>query len=99
MIVQSDSADGKSTDMTFTLPESELKRALSILEKAKEEIGYQSLLSDSDVVKISVVGVGMRTHVGVARKMFKALSDKGINVQVISIQLFLSTMRTKKALH
>ncbi|CCZ22008.1 aspartokinase [Acetobacter sp. CAG:977] len=84
MIVQSDSADGKSTDMTFTLPESELKRALSILEKAKEEIGYQSLLSDSDVVKISVVGVGMRTHVGVARKMFKALSDKGINVQAIS---------------
>lgn len=84
MIVQSDSADGQSTDMTFTLPESELSRALSILEKSKSEIGFHSLLSDSDVVKISVVGVGMRTHVGVARKMFKALSEKGINVQAIS---------------
>lgn len=84
MIVQSDSPDGRSTDMTFTLPESELKRALEILETAKEKIGYHSLLSDSDVVKISVVGVGMRTHVGVARKMFQALSEKGINVQAIS---------------
>ncbi len=84
MIVQSDSPDGRSTDMTFTLPESELKRALEILETAKEKIGYHTLLSDSDVVKISVVGVGMRTHVGVARKMFQALSEKGINVQAIS---------------
>lgn len=84
MIVQSDSPDGQSTDMTFTLPESELKRALEILETAKEKIGYHNLLSDCDVVKISVVGVGMRTHVGVARKMFQALSEKGINVQAIS---------------
>ena len=84
MIVQSDSPDGKSTDMTFTLAESELKKALDILESSREAIGFNSLLSDSDVVKISVVGVGMRTHVGIARKMFQALSERGINVQAIS---------------
>ena len=84
MIVQSDSPDGKSTDMTFTLAESELKKALDILETSREAIGFNSLLSDSDVVKISVVGVGMRTHVGIARKMFQALSERGINVQAIS---------------
>ena len=84
MIVQSDSADGTHTDMTFTLPESELTRAMSVLEKNKEDIGYRSVLSDSNCVKISLIGVGMRTHTGIAQRMFEALSEKGINVQTIS---------------
>ena len=84
MIVQSDSADGTHTDMTFTLPESELARAMAVLEKNKEDIGYRSALSDANCVKISLIGVGMRTHTGIAQKMFEALSEKGINVQTIS---------------
>jgi len=84
MIVQSDSPDGTHTDMTFTLPESELSKALGVLEKNKGEIGYRSVISDADCVKISLIGVGMRTHTGVAQRMFEALSEKGINVQTIS---------------
>lgn len=84
MIVQSDSPDGTHTDMTFTLPESDLNRALAVLEKNKADIGYRNVISDSDCAKISLVGVGMRTHTGIARKMFEALSAKGINVQTIS---------------
>ena len=84
MIVQTDSADGTHTDMTFTLPESELSKALAVLEKNKADIGYRSAISDSDCVKISLIGVGMRTHTGIAQRMFEALSEKGINVQTIS---------------
>lgn len=84
MIVQSDSPDGTHTDMTFTLPESEIGRALSVLEKNKADIGYRDAIADSDCAKISLIGVGMRTHTGIAQKMFAALSAKGINVQTIS---------------
>lgn len=84
MIVQSDSPDGTHTDMTFTLPESDLPKALAILEKNKDSVGYRNIISDSDCAKISLIGVGMRTHTGIARKMFEALSEKGINVQTIS---------------
>ncbi len=84
MIVQSDSPDGTHTDMTFTLPESDLNRALAVLEKDKADIGYRNVISDSDCAKISLIGVGMRTHTGIAQKMFEALSAKGINVQTIS---------------
>lgn len=84
MIVQSDSPDGAKTDMTFTLPESELARAIATLEKNKDKIGFKSLTSDTDCAKISLVGVGMRTHTGIAQRMFQALSEKGINVQTIS---------------
>ena len=84
MIVQSDSPDGTHTDMTFTLPESDLPRALNVLEKNKESVGYNNVISDSDCAKISLIGVGMRTHTGIAQKMFQALSEKGINVQTIS---------------
>ena len=84
MIVQSDSPDGTHTDMTFTLPEADLNRALAVLEKDKADIGYRNVISDSDCAKISLIGVGMRTHTGIARKMFEALSAKGINVQTIS---------------
>ncbi len=84
MIVQNVSEDGQKTDMTFTVPRGDLQRALTLLEEKKEEIVYERMISDSDVVKISVVGVGMRTHAGVAATMFKALAEKGINIQVIT---------------
>ncbi len=84
MIVQTDAADKQSTDITFTLPELDLPKAREILENMKDELGFTTLVSDTDIVKVSLVGVGMRTHVGVAQKMFQTLSDKGINIQAIS---------------
>ncbi|MCR9257989.1 MAG: aspartate kinase [Alphaproteobacteria bacterium] len=84
MIVQNVSEDGKSTDMTFTLPRGDLDRAVAVLEKSRADIEYERLIADADVAKISVIGVGMRTHTGVASTMFAALAERGINVQVIS---------------
>ncbi len=83
MIVQNVSADG-TTDLTFTIGRTDLPRAQAVLEANRGDIGYAELLSDPDVAKISVVGVGMRSHAGVARTMFSALAAKGINIQVIS---------------
>jgi aspartate kinase len=83
MIVQNVSADG-TTDLTFTIGRTDLPRAQATLEAHRGAIGYAELLSDADVAKISVVGVGMRSHAGVARTMFSALAAKGINIQVIS---------------
>ncbi len=84
MIVQNASDDGSSADLTFTVGKADLERALEIIKLNQETLGYQTLLFDSDVVKVSVIGVGMRTHAGVAKKMFETLADKGINIQVIS---------------
>ena len=84
MIVQNISEDGKSTDMTFTVGKADVARAVKVLEEAKGALNFQRLLSGSNVVKVSVIGVGMRSHAGVAQRMFKALADKGINIQVIS---------------
>ncbi|PHS78641.1 MAG: aspartate kinase [Rhodospirillaceae bacterium] len=84
MIVQNVSDDGKSTDMTFTVTMGDLDRALEIVRAHAKDFGYREILSDADVAKISVIGVGMRSHAGVAQKMFQALADKGINIQVIS---------------
>jgi len=84
MIVQSASEDGTSTDVTFTVPEDDLQRAVRVLETNKEEMKFRDLVYTAGVVKVSVVGVGMRSHAGVARKMFDTLAEKGINVQVIS---------------
>ncbi len=84
MIVQNVSADGKTTDLTFTVGKADMERALKMIEAAKAEFGYQRLISDNDVVKVSVIGVGMRSHAGVAQRMFKTLAEKGINIQVIS---------------
>ena len=83
MIVQNLGADG-TTDMTFTVGRADLPRARDILEKQKEAIGYEAGIADPEVAKISVVGIGMRTHAGVASTMFRALAEKGINIQVIS---------------
>jgi len=84
MIVQNVSADGKKTDLTFTVSRSELPRALDAIEKARDHIGYRDITSDADVAKVSIIGIGMRAHPGVAKTMFGTLSEKGINVQVIS---------------
>jgi len=83
MIVQNVSADGL-TDMTFTVGKSDLPRARGALDATRPQVGYADLLTDPDVAKISVVGVGMRSHAGVASTMFRALADKAINIQVIS---------------
>ena len=84
MIVQNVSPDGKKTDLTFTVGRNELANALAAIEKARDVINYRDITSASDVAKISIIGIGMRAHPGVAQTMFRTLSEKGINIQVIS---------------
>ena len=84
MIVQNIAHDTGRTDVTFTVPASELPRALGVLEAARERLGIGGVLSDSNVCKVSVVGIGMRSHAGVATTMFRALGERGINIQAIS---------------
>lgn len=84
MIVQNVSLDGSSTDITFTVPRTDLARAVDRLERAKADLKFAEVQSDTNVAKISVIGVGMRSHAGVALKMFETLAAKGINIQVIS---------------
>ena len=84
MIVQNVSEDGRTTDLTFTVARSDLDRTVAVLDDCRQSLGFQGLKPDSDVVKISVIGVGMRSHAGVAQQMFQTLADKGINIQVIS---------------
>src|SRR5271157_4604226 len=84
MIVQNVSEDGRTTDLTFTLPRTDLERAVAVLEERRAMLGFAALKPDSNVVKISVIGVGMRSHAGVAQQMFQTLADRGINIQVLS---------------
>ncbi len=84
MIIQNIAKDKGETDVTFTCPQADLARTQSLLEERKEQIGYYRLIADSKVAKVSVVGVGMRSHAGVAATMFQALADRGINIQAIS---------------
>ena len=84
MIVQNVSQGGKTTDLTFTVSKAELDRAMKVIEGSKGTIKYATLSPDPNVVKVSVIGVGMRSHAGIAQRMFKALAEKGINIQVIS---------------
>ena len=84
MIIQNVGRDKGETDVTFTVPQADLARAQALLEDKREEIGFNRLITDSRIAKISVVGVGMKSHAGVAATMFKALSDRGINIQAIS---------------
>ena len=84
MIVQSVSGDGEATDLTFTVTENDLQHAVDTLRSRQDELGCDDILFDSDVVKVSVIGVGMRSHAGVAQTMFGTLAEKGINIQVIS---------------
>ena len=84
MIVQNVAHDSGNTDVTFTVPGAELTRALDVLEQSRGSIGYEKVLSDTRVCKISVVGVGMRSHAGVAATMFQALADRKINILAIT---------------
>ena len=84
MIVQNVSESGDSTDMTFTVTKGDLVRAEKVLADRKPDLKYAAMLSDPNVVKVSVIGLGMRSHAGVSQRMFKALAEKGINIQVIS---------------
>ena len=84
MIVQNVSEDGKTTDLTFTVGQADLNLAVEVLETRKDKIGFQKIVADAELVKISIVGVGMRSHPGVAQTMFNALAKKGINIKVIS---------------
>ncbi len=83
MIIQNETEDGRKTDLTFTVPENDVEKSQEAL-KAASDIEFNNVITDENVVKISVVGVGMRSHAGVAATMFKTLADKGINIQVIS---------------
>jgi aspartate kinase len=84
MIVQNISPTGDTTDLTFTVSEADLQRAVAVIEEHRASIGYSEVRSDANVVKVSVIGVGMRSHAGVALRMFKTLAERGINIQVIS---------------
>jgi aspartate kinase len=84
MIVQNVSADGTATDVTFTVTRGDLDRAVAVLEKICEDLKVKTLVPDPSVAKVSVIGVGMTSHAGVANQMFHVLADKGINIQVIS---------------
>ncbi len=103
MIVQNVSGDGQATDLTFTVPRDDLAPALELVEAKRGELGFERVIGDPEVVKISVVGVGMRSHAGVAMRMFSALAEKGINIQVIStseikISVLVSDAYTELAL-
>jgi aspartate kinase len=102
MIVQNISEDGRKTDLTFTVAATDLQRALDVLRDRKDTIRYKDLRGDTDVVKVSVIGVGMRSHAGVAAEMFQALADKQINIQAIStseikISVLLGAAHTEAA--
>jgi aspartate kinase len=83
MIVQNIAEDG-TTDLTFTVTKADLARTVKTLEERRKNLGFAALKPDPNVVKISVIGVGMRSHAGVAQLMFQTLAEKGINIQVIS---------------
>lgn len=83
MIIQNVSEDG-CTDLTFTVPETDLKRALEVVKEVVSQIGAEDFRDDKDIVKVSIVGVGMRSHAGVAAKMFSVLASEGINILMIS---------------
>jgi aspartate kinase len=84
MIVQNVSESGDTTDMTFTVSKADFERAKQVIEGQRNQVRFAGMIADSNVVKVSVIGVGMRSHAGIAQRMFKALAEKGINIQVIS---------------
>ena len=85
MIIQVVSDDQATTDITFTVPAADYERARAVLEKARENVGFASIAGATDVVKVSAIGIGMRSHAGVAARAFKALSEKGINIRAITM--------------
>jgi len=83
VIIQNISKDGY-TDLTFTVPKSEIRGALALIKPVADDLGLRDIRTDEDVAKVSIIGVGMKTHAGVAAKMFRTLSDEGINIQMIN---------------
>ncbi|MEW7009241.1 MULTISPECIES: aspartate kinase [unclassified Lentilitoribacter] len=84
MIVQNISEDGKHTDMTFTLPSGDVEKAVNVLEAKKDDIGFDVVQSETNLVKVSVIGIGMRSHTGVAATAFNTMAEKGINIKAIT---------------
>ena len=84
MIVQNISSDGKFADISFTVPKTEMKKALEVSEKIAKELGAERVDKRDDISKVSIIGVGMRSHSGVAAKMFQVLAKHGINIMMIS---------------
>ncbi|MDO8840617.1 MAG: aspartate kinase [Parvibaculum sp.] len=84
MIIQNVSDDGRSTDITFTVPQAELTRAEDVIRKLQAGIGCREIKTDLNVVKVSIIGIGMRSHAGVAKTMFQTLAEKGINILAIT---------------
>jgi aspartate kinase len=84
MIVQSVPRAGQKSDLTFTVPTASLAQSRDLLEKVRPEVGFDEILTDTNVVKVSAVGVGMRSNAGIAAMMFQALADRGINILAIT---------------
>ena len=104
MIVQNISGDRKTTDLTFTVPKDEFTKAKSLMENLSSNLSYKDLIVDSNIAKISIVGVGMRSNAGVASQMFRILSQNNINIDVIStseikISVLINKELTEKALN
>jgi aspartate kinase len=102
MIVQNVSADGATADLTFTVPSADYERARMTLEKAKASIGFERMDGANDVAKVSVIGIGMRSHAGVAAQAFKALSEQNINILAITtseikLSLLINAAQTELA--
>ena len=103
MIVQTGSENGKNINFTYTVSKKDLKECLSIMKKNKANIKFKRIITNAKLAKISIIGLGMRTHTGVANKMFTALASKNINIHVIStseikISVLIDEQFTKKAL-
>ena len=104
MIVQNISNDRKTTDLTYTVPNDEVDNAKELMDKLSNNLSYESLIVDSNIAKISIVGVGMRSNAGVASQMFDVLSKNNINIDVIStseikISVLINKDLTEKALN
>ena len=102
MIVQNISESDKTTDITFTIPKADIKNAEKIMKQLRTDVTYESILIDSNIAKISIVGVGMRSNAGVAAKMFNVLSENDININVIStseikISILINNDQAEKA--
>ena len=97
VIVQNVSVDGK-TDFTFTVSKDDESDVKDIIEEIKKEVEFKDLMINSDIAKVSLVGVGMRTHAGIASKAFKALSENDVNIQIISTSEIKITMVIDKSL-
>jgi len=103
MIVQTGSENGKNINFTYTVSRKDLKQAILVMEENKNNINFERIITNDSLAKISIIGLGMRTHTGVADKMFSALASENINIHVIStseikISVLINEELVKKAL-